>query len=163
MRKASKSFANAIIHADSSRQQQQAGGGEVTSPQNPAAALVSKPSMPQTSSSHLEIRTTPNELLGNGSPQSSQPESPNGSEPPVPELASGHPRSDPPINSSVGMVSGLGNWVPWKTALSSTVSTSQVEATPTSPSHAEGSLRELLKTVDVMRKGKSVEQRERQA
>ncbi|KUI71608.1 hypothetical protein VM1G_06677 [Cytospora mali] len=154
MRKMSKSFANAIIHADSSRQH--AGGGEATTPRNSAAALVSKPSMPQTSSSHLEIRTTPNELLDNGSSHSSQPESPNGSEPPVPEFASGP--SDDIKNSNVG---GLGNWAPWKAALSSAISTTQPDAIASiPPSHAEGSLRELLKTVDVKRKGKSVEHME---
>lgn len=162
-RKTSKSFANAIIHADSSRQQ--SGGGEVASPRNSAAALVSKPSMPQTSSSHLEIRTTPNELLDTGSSHSSQPETPNGSAPPVPEFAHGLPQSDDPNISSAGLVSGLGNWVPWKSALSGAVSTSQVDATtPAASSHAEGSLRELLKTVDVKKKkGKSVERLERYA
>lgn len=142
MRKGSKSFANAIIHADSSKQQ--AGGGEVASPRNSAAALLSKPSMPQTSSSHLEIRTTPNGLLDNSSPHSSQPESPNGSKPLVPDLA-----------DSLRRTSDF-----WKNELS--VSTPQPDVAPTTRSHAEGSLRELLKTVDVKRKGKSVEHLERQ-
>lgn len=156
MRKSTKSFANAIIHADSSKQQ--VGGDEVTSPRHPTAALLSKPSLPQTSGSHLEIRTTPNEFVDNGASHSSQPEAATGSEPPVPGYASGINPSDDQRTSSAGLVSGLGNWVPWKTALSSAAVTSQADATP-----AEGSLRELLKAVDVKRKGKSVERVERQA
>ncbi|ROW09032.1 hypothetical protein VMCG_02833 [Cytospora schulzeri] len=148
MRKGSKSFANAIIHADSSKQH--SGGGEAAPPRGSAAALLSKPSMPQTSSSHLEIRTTPNGLLDNGSSHSSQRGSPKGSKPLVPDFAGG---LRPPVHRRASDL--------WKTELS--VPTSQPNVSPATRSHAEGSLRELLKTVDVKRKGKSVEHLEQQA
>lgn len=157
-RKRSKSFANAIIHADTTKNHT---SGEAASPHTSSAALVSEPSMPQTSSSHLEIRTTSNELFGDASTQGSQPESQDGSERTVAQyLQSLTPKDDPRVSSS-GLISGFGNWVPWKAASSGATAIPQPGPASTNPSHAEGSLRELLKTVDVKdKKGKSVERLE---
>ncbi|CAN8095359.1 unnamed protein product [Discula destructiva] len=150
-RKRSKSFASAIINADASRNQT---NGESASPQNSSSALLSEPSLPQTSTSHLEIRTTPNDLFGDASTQGSQPDSPGGSDQTVTQFLQGlAPREEPKAASgSSGLISGLGNWVPWKSTLS----------TPAVPgsSEAVGSLRELLKTLDVKDKGKGLERPE---
>lgn len=155
-RKRSKSFANAIILADTTKNQPT---GEA-SPRNSSAALVSEPSKPQTSSSHLEIRTTPNELFGDASTQGSQPDQSDSSDQTVTQLLQSlTPREEPAATSS--LMSGLGNWVPFKAAFSNVAATSSSGATPGSPSHAEGSLRELLKTVDDKQKGKSAEHVER--
>lgn len=156
-RKRSKSFANAIIHADTTRNQ---AGGEAASPRNSSAALVSEPSMPQTSSSHLEIRTTSNELFGDASTQGSVPDS-EGSDRTVAQfLQSLTPKGDSKATNS-RLKSGLGNWVPWKTGLSGATTNPQSGSSHANPSHAEGSLRELLKTVDDQdKKGKSVERTE---
>lgn len=149
-RKRSKSFANAIIYADTTKNQ---AGGEAPSPRNSSAALVSEPSMPQTSSSHLEIRTTPNELFGDASTQGSQPESPDGSDQTVTQYLQGLTTQEDSKALGSSLISGLGNWVTWKAA-----GISQSGGTAAgSPSHAVGSLRELLKTVDVKNKGKSVD------
>ncbi|KAL1866326.1 hypothetical protein Daus18300_006788 [Diaporthe australafricana] len=143
MRKRSKSFANAIIHADSSKHQQP--GDEAVSPRSSSAALVSELSLPQTSSSHLEIRTTPNELLGNDSPRSSEAQSPGRDKSPVYSFANGHSRrEDQSCASNAGARSGFSDWVPWKTALSGTVTAPQPSMPSSVRSHAEGTLRELL-------------------
>lgn len=148
-RKRSKSFANAIIEADTSKNQTVS---DMASPRNSSSALLSEPSLPQTSSSHLEIRTTPNDLFGDASTQGSQPESPGSSDQTVTQFLQGlAPRNEPKASGS-GLISGLGNWVPWKSTLAAPAGAS--------PSEAEGSLRELLKTVDVKDKGKSVERTE---
>lgn len=145
-RKRPKSFANAIIYADTSKTQTV---GEAAPPRNPSSALLSEPSLPQTSSSHLEIRTTPNDLFGDASTQGSQPGSPGSSDQTVTHFLQGlAPREEPKASGS-GLISGLGNWVPWKSTLSA--------PSGVNPSEAEGSLRELLKTVDFKDKGKSVE------
>ncbi|KAI3398645.1 hypothetical protein diail_8830, partial [Diaporthe ilicicola] len=141
--KRSKSFANAIIHADSSKYQQP--GDESASPRTSSAALVSELSLPQTSSSHLEIRTTPNELLGNDSPRSSQAESPGRDESPVHSFANGHSRREDCSVSNAGARSGFSDWVPWKTSLSGATAASQPSNPSSARSHAEGTLRELLK------------------
>lgn len=158
-RKRSKSFANAIINADATKNQTSV---EAASPRNSSAALVSEPSMPQTSSSHLEIRTTPNELFGDASTQGSQPGSPDGSDQTVTQFLQGLTSQGESKTSSSGLISGLGNWVPWKTVVSSgaAAANSQPGTASAGPSHAEGSLRELLKTVDTKNKGKSVERTE---
>ncbi|KAK2602677.1 hypothetical protein N8I77_009190 [Diaporthe amygdali] len=142
-RKRSKSFANAIIYADSSKHQQS--GIEATTPRSSSAALVSELSLPQTSSSHLEIRTTPNELLGNDSPRSSQAQSPGRGESPVHAHANGHSRREDPSVPNPGARSGFSDWVPWKTALAGVATGPQPSNSSTGRSHAEGTLRELLK------------------
>lgn len=155
-RQRSKSFANAIIYADTTKNQV---GGETVSPRTSSAALVSQPSMPQTSSSHLEIRTTSNELFGDASTQGSVPDS-EGSDRTVAQFLQSLTPKDEPKATNSGLISGLGIWVPWKTA-SSGAATSPPGSGPANSSHAEGSLRELLKTVDDQdKKGKSVEQTE---
>lgn len=142
-RKRSTSFANAIIHADSSKYYQP--GDEAATPRGSSAALVSEPSLPQTSSSHLEIRTTPNELLGTDSPRSSQAESPRRDESPVYAYANGHSQQDDSTASNSGARSGLTDWVPWKTALSGAIANPQQGNSSAARSQAEGTLRELLK------------------
>lgn len=145
-RKRSRSFANAIIYADASKNSVT---GETASPRNSSSALLSEPSLPQTYTSHLEIRTTPNDLFGDTSTQGSRAESPGGSDQTVTQFLQGlAPREEAKASGS-GLISGLGNWVPWKSTLS----------TPFGPgsSEAVGSLRELLKTVNVKDKGKGAE------
>ncbi|KAJ4407679.1 hypothetical protein N0V82_009858 [Gnomoniopsis sp. IMI 355080] len=148
-RKRSKSFANAIIEADTSRNLTV---GDTPSPRTSSSALLSEPSLPQTSSSHLEIRTTPADLFGDASTQGSQPESPGSSDQTVTQFLQGLAPRDEPKASSSGLISGLGNWVPWKSTLTVPVGVN--------PSEAEGSLRQLLKTVEVKDKGKGVERTE---
>lgn len=145
-RKRSKSFANAIIHADSSKYSQP-GDEAATTPRSSSAALVSELSLPQTSSSHLEIRTTPNELLGTDSPRSSQAQSPGRDQSPEYAYANGHSRQeDSNTNTSnTGARSGLTDWVPWKTALSGAIANPQTGSSSAARSQAEGTLRELLK------------------
>ncbi|KAI7781205.1 hypothetical protein LA080_015122 [Diaporthe eres] len=150
-RKRSKSFANAIIHADSSKYYQPGDEAAATTPRNSSAALVSEPSLPQTSSSHLEIRTTPNELLGTDSPRSSQAQSPGRDESPGYAYANGHSRQEDSNASNSGARSGLTDWVPWKTALSGAIASPQPSSSSAARSQAEGTLRELLKG-----KGKSI-------
>lgn len=142
-RQRSRSFANAIIHADSSRYSLP--GDEAATPRTSSAALVSEPSLPQTSSSHLEIRTTPNELLGSDSPRSSQAQSPGRDESSVYAYGNGHSRQEDPNASNIAARTGLTDWVPWKTALSGTMGTPQPGSSSAARSQAEGTLRELLK------------------
>ena len=152
-RKKSTSFANAIIHAENTRQHPD---GDVTSPRNSAAALVSQPALPQTSSSHLEIRTAPDDLYDDDAPDS-QPQSPHssaGSEtlfsPPLPLV------NDPKATGG-SLLSGLSNFIPWRTTASGAGGSAH-QGNSTKPSHAEGSLRDLLKIVNSKQdKGKSVE------
>lgn len=157
-RERSKSFANAIIYADTAKNQVSGEGS--ASPRTSSAALVSEPSMPQTSTSHLEIRTTPNELLGNASTQGSHNhhhlDSPDGSDPRVTQLLQSlAPRED---TSSKPSSSGIMSWVTWKSSLPGPGVQSQPGLnSAASPSHAEGSLRELLKNVEGKTKGKLVE------
>lgn len=145
-RKKSSSFANAILQADSTKHQV---AGQTTSPRSSAAALLSDPALPQTSASHLEIRTTPVD----GYTLESQPQFQDSSGA-VESLSANDPRTP----GNVRLIPGLRSWVPWRT-LSSTTATLSQATTLASPSHAEGSLRELLKTVDG-KKGKSVERQE---
>lgn len=155
-RQRSKSFANAIIYADATKNQI---SGEAASPRTSSAALVSEPSMPQTSSSHLEIRTTSNELFGDASTQGSVPDS-DGSDRTVAQFLQSLTPKDEPKATNSRLISGLGNWVPWKTGSLGAVTSPPGPGTASS-SHAEGSLRELLKTVDDQdKKGKSVERTE---
>lgn len=157
-RQRSKSFANAIMYADTTKNQ---AISDTPSPRNSSAALVSEPAMPQTSSSHLEIRTTPNELFGDASTQASPPDSPDGSDQTVTQFLQGLTSQEEQKTSGSGLISGLGNWVPWKSASSGAAATNLQPGTASaSSSHAVGSLRELLKTVDVKNKGKSVERAE---
>lgn len=142
-RQRSRSFANAIIHADSSRYSLT--GDEAATPRTSTAALVSEPALPRTSSSHLEIRTTPNELLGPDSPRSSQGQSPGRDETPVHAYANGHSRQADSSASNIAARSGLTDWVPWKTAFSGAMSNSQPGSSSAGRSQAEGTLRELLK------------------
>lgn len=153
-RKKSTAFANAIIHAENTRLHP---AGDATSPRNSASALVSQPALPQTSSSHLEIRTAPDEQLYDDDVHDSQPQSPHSSagsdtlfSPPMP------PVNEPKTTSS-NLLSGLSNLIPWRTATSGPGG-SATHGQSTKPSHAEGSLRDLLKTVNGKQdKGKSVE------
>lgn len=154
-RERSKSFANAIIYADTAKNQ--ASGEGPASPRTSSAALVSEPSMPQTSSSHLEIRTTPNELFGDASTQGSHHlDSPDGSDQTVTQLLQAlTPRDE---GSSKPSNSGLMSWVPWKSSSPGPGGMAQPGSTAAgTPSHAAGSLRELLKNVDSKNKGKTVE------
>ncbi|KAK3374029.1 hypothetical protein B0T24DRAFT_679406 [Lasiosphaeria ovina] len=156
-RKKSASFATAIM--DSGRS---AGHRDTTSTRSPASALVSEPALPQTSNSHLGVRTAPSDpsFGSNGVPQSSQPASPRIVDPDRLEV---HFADDLPhqedARSSTGSLLGWGTWIPWRTQQRNEASGGPpYQYARVSPSHAEGSLRQLLKSVDVASdKGKAVE------
>ncbi|KAK0727935.1 hypothetical protein B0T26DRAFT_623614, partial [Lasiosphaeria miniovina] len=156
-RKKSASFATAIM--DSGRS---AGHRDTTSTRSPASALVSEPALPQTSNSHLGVRTAPSDpgFGSNGVPQSGQPASPRIVDPDRLEV---HFADDLPhqedARSSTGSLLGWGTWIPWRTQQRNEASGGPpYQYARVSPSHAEGSLRQLLKSVDIASdKGKAVE------
>ncbi|KAK7409577.1 hypothetical protein QQX98_008239 [Neonectria punicea] len=116
-----------------------------TSPRNSAIGLVSEPAQPQTSSSQLEIRTspeTPPQKEHRTGRARTKLVSPRGPAQPVVH-GSISPLDSPNHRNSI--ISTLSGWMNWRTP----------DASPTLKGRAEGSLRELLKTTDV--KGKGVE------
>ncbi|KAJ2893108.1 uncharacterized protein MKZ38_009008 [Zalerion maritima] len=143
-RKKSTSFATAII--DSSRYQAPPVpqvpsdlAQDIPSPRNSTAALHSDPALPQTSSSHLEIRTTPEANGGATYVHESRPQSPAGSDGIYDPLSI--TMDDEPRNAhGAGIVSNLGSWIPWG-GVGRTIHGGRRNG-------AEGSLRELLKTSD---------------
>jgi len=137
-RKKSASFATAVM--DNTRH---AGQNDVTSPRGSASALVSEPARPQTSSSHLQTRTAPDDGLGNITPDSTQNA----------ELMEAVAGLLPPLEGT-SPNAGWGSWIPWRSAVSGSTSNQRGDS---KTSHAEGSLRQLLKTVDAKDKGKAVE------
>ncbi|TPX08219.1 uncharacterized protein E0L32_001885 [Thyridium curvatum] len=138
-RKKSTSFAHAVI--DSTRQLGTT--HHPTTPRGSAAALVSEPALPQTSSSHLEIRTGP--AISQTVDQTSAPRPRPANMDRVEE--SQLPYSRPSVLpseetgiSATALLTSLSSWVPWK-------SNGDLSGTG-NPSHAEGSLRSLLKSAE---------------
>lgn len=145
------SFANAII--DNSRHHISPvpvvpgdNPQDLTSPRNSAGALHSDPALPQTSTSHLEIRTTPDHN-GNGAyVHESQPQSPTGSDHDPLFLA----HLEEPTRHNTGLLSGFSSWIPWG-------GVERTTSYPGSRNGAEGSLRELLRYSESKGKGKSID------
>lgn len=149
------SFAHAMI--DSNRHQSSP-DRNAKSTTAPTVALLSDPALPQTSNNLLEIHT---------GPEVANP--PNGDEGsstiPVDDTEDFAPVDDeaPEEAEASGFLSGLGNWIPWVASTGSNdgfvAGHPSLSTGRQSPSHAEGSLRELLKTANGSRpnKGKAVD------
>lgn len=121
-------------------------GAAIDSPRTSATGLVSEPARPQESTSQLEIRTAPGELL---------------EEPPI-VLVKETPVSHKQFGLAVakgaithtgtdtagsGILSVINGWMPWRPS-----STTSIHH----KGHAEGSLRELLKGTDQKGKGHEI-------
>ncbi|KAK4189664.1 hypothetical protein QBC35DRAFT_513917 [Podospora australis] len=135
-RKKSASFANAIMKNDvvsSSSSSQQQGRRRASS--SVASALLSEPALPQTSNNHLGVRAAAASGRGNNTPAvSSQPREV------YYELP--HQTSEPPV------VDGWSSWIPWRSSSGNDDGAGQYHhAQPgTTSSHAEGRLRQLLRS-----------------
>lgn len=113
--------------------------GDATSPRGSSTVLVGEPARPQASTSHLEIRTAPEEPTKENPPQSA-PTRPLGPPPPTGATL--------PRDQSIavnGLFSSLSGWMSWRAPGPESRSSGR----------AEGSLRELLRSTDI--KGKGVE------
>lgn len=141
--KKSGSFATAVI--ENTRQVR--GSGDSSSPRSSGTLLHSEPAQPQTSTSHLETRTT--------DPLTEQKSAPARSRD-VPHAPPRRAERAVPVeeSKSQGILSSISGWIPW-----STPATSEAGRGKRSKSHAEGSLRELLRTTggSADNKGKVVE------
>lgn len=140
-RKKSASFATALMV--STRHPSQS---EVTSPRASGTSLVGEPAKPETSRSHLEIRTTQEDPQAESYTRepSSRPPQPTISES-VANAAMSSP--DEPMNSS-NLLSGISNWIPWRAGGAVTETVLSDQKGTRVKSYAEGSLRELLKGTD---------------
>lgn len=111
--------------------------------------LISEPARPQTSTADLDNVTNPDGLASFSSPSLQSLISPKPAfirnESMASTLRAGENRSS--------MLFNFGSWLPW----SRTIDTRGVPARVRSGSHAEGSLRELLKATECDRKGKGVD------
>ncbi|KAH6655240.1 hypothetical protein BKA67DRAFT_534170 [Truncatella angustata] len=135
-RKKSASFATALL--DSSRQQ--------AMPRTSGTALVSEPAKPKTSRSHLEIRTTHEDpaVTNYTHEPPSEPSRPTISD----SIANAAIFSPDEPRSSSNLLSGLGNWIPWRGGNTMTeIACSDLKGSRPK-SYAEGSLRDLLKGTD---------------
>jgi hypothetical protein len=151
-RRKSASLANALLE----NRRNSAAKDEVTSPRSSASALVSEPAQPQTSPSHLEIRTAPDSALAENGGPSVQP--PRNIEL-MDELAGMVSRADAQNLQNTGVLAGWNTWIPWKGATSgSEGGQSANRRGSAAPRHAEGSLRQLLMAVEKkdQDKGKAV-------
>lgn len=137
-RKKSAAFATAVMDSGRSVGRNDAG----------ASALVGEPALPHTSNTNLGVRTTPDSpTFGNISLQNSRPESPTTNDRMEVHLADELPHQDDLVTSSA-MRGAWSAWIPWRTNQTKleTEGSSHARA---ATSHAEGSLRQLLKAVDV--------------
>ncbi|KAK2024454.1 hypothetical protein LX32DRAFT_643594 [Colletotrichum zoysiae] len=149
VRRKSSSFATAMLENT-----RQGFATSVASPRNSSTGLVSEPALPKTSTSHLEVRTDAEENVAHHHAAKGSDERPR---------ADGHEiqyhgASTQPDQTKVpaGLLAGLTGWVPWR--LPPIVGLGSASAQGgVSRSHAEGSLRELLKTAGFKSKGKAVE------
>lgn len=149
-RRSSASLANALMQ----NKKQTTGQKETMSPRGSASALVSKPARPQTSTSHLEIRTAPDVMPDERhTNQTEEPESPHSEH--IDVHADIVSRTEDQETQSEGLTSGWGTWFPWKAPSSNGERVPHRRVSKAS-SHAEGSLRQLLSTVEVKDKGKAV-------
>ncbi len=113
--KKSTSFAHAVIEST-----RHGAGTGITSPRSSSTALLSAPALPQTSNSHLEIRTAPDSPSEDNSRHTSQPtsqpESPTegavaAESELVPDLTH---TEDPGTSASGGLLYSFGGWIPWR-------------------------------------------------
>ncbi|KAK2064636.1 hypothetical protein LY76DRAFT_612011 [Colletotrichum caudatum] len=149
VRRKSSSFATAMLENTL-----QGFATSVASPRNSSTGLVSEPALPKTSTSHLEVRTDAEENAAHHHAAKGSDERPR---------ADGHETqyhgaSTQPGQTKVpaGLLAGLTGWVPWR--LPPIVGLGSASAQGgVSRSHAEGSLRELLKTAGFKSKGKAAE------
>jgi hypothetical protein len=133
----STSFASRLIESTHGT------GGGATSRFLSPAALVSEPARPQTSVAQQDLST-----LEDSSTIAS---------PTMPDLTRHESMASTlrPVSSQrTSLFSNFSSWLPWGRSTEST-SESNAEGT-SSTSHAEGSLRELLKATDTDRKGKAI-------
>ncbi len=137
-RKKSAAFAHAVMDST----MHVAGTG--ASPRGSTAALVSGPALPQTSSSHLEIRTSPITLHQDNRRHSEPPDSPteSGTES---SLSQELPHAEEARTSEAGLLSSFSNWIPWSSGGGAEPSSSQPDA-ESQPSQVAETLREFLKT-----------------
>lgn len=147
-RRKSGSLANTLLEKEKHR----GVASNVTSPRSSASALVGEPAHPQTSPNHLEIRTAPEGAAGESSgPRRQSPENTELMD----ELADMVSRTDEQKSQHNGLLAGWNTWMPWKgTAPSSLGGQSANPRGSGAPSHAEGSLRQLLMTVESRDKDK---------
>ena len=137
-RRKSISFATAVM--DSTRQSQ---GGEWASPRASGATLVGEPAKPETSHSHLEIRTSQEPGVDGHPPEAS-------AEPSRAALSASVAAADitspeEPRGQS-GLLAGLSSWIPWRGSAVTEVASSDTKGGAKSKSYAEGTLRELLRS-----------------
>ncbi|TQN73887.1 hypothetical protein CSHISOI_01534 [Colletotrichum shisoi] len=151
VRRKSSSFATAML--ESTRQNLTT---NTASPRSSATGLVSEPALPKTSTSHLEVRTDVEEGVAYDQYQAPKG-SDQGSRTDVLESQDPKTLSQPDqTKMPTGLLGGLTGWVPWR--LPPIVGLGSASAQGgVSRSHAEGSLRELLKTTDIKSKGKTIE------
>ncbi|KAK8856889.1 hypothetical protein PGQ11_012801 [Apiospora arundinis] len=150
-RRKSSSFATAVM--DSTRQNQ---GGEGTSPRASGAALVGEPAKPETSHSHLEIRTSQEHGTDGHPPEAA-------AEPSRAVLSASVAAADitspeEPRGQS-RLLAGFSSWMPWRGSAVTEVASSDVKGGVKSKSYAEGTLRELLRSSEASpsdTKGKGV-------
>ena len=144
LRKKSASFATAVI--DSGRS---VGRADTTS------SLISEPALPHTSNTNLSVRTAPDGPLGEGSLHNSRPGSPQQQQVEV-HLADDLPHEEEQKAGSGEPRAAWSAWMPWRTHLKSDPPPPINGRDPSS--HAEGSLRQLLKGVDINSdKGKAID------
>ncbi|OLN82149.1 hypothetical protein CCHL11_07647 [Colletotrichum chlorophyti] len=149
MRRKSASFATAMLEST----RQSLVSNDLSSPRSSATALVSEPALPKTSTSHLEVRTDAEESTAfRRAYKDADDRIPASATRPQQETSAQPDQT----KAASGLLAGLTGWVPWRlppiVGLGSAFAQGGV-----SRSHAEGSLRELLKTTDAKNKGKAVE------
>jgi hypothetical protein len=137
-RSQSASFASMLIDSTHGAK------GDATSRLLSPAALISEPARPQTSRAEQDLS-----ILEDASTIASATMSP------LTRHESMASTLLPTSNTRPSMFSNLSSWLPWSRPMDTT-SESNAEGRR-NPSHAEGSLRELLKATDADRKGKAVD------
>ncbi|KAM7204198.1 hypothetical protein V8F33_001833 [Rhypophila sp. PSN 637] len=160
-RKKSASFAAAVI-LDSSRHHQ---GENSTTPSSSASALVSEPAMPQTSTSHLGVRTASANVV-DSPPSPSDSQGPGQVEVHLADELPHHDQAEVsgPRTSTRSLHShaGSGSWSTWLPSWrSNSSSNAGNDMTRNTEGHADGSLRQLLRSVDSMALGSSGEAKDK--
>ncbi|KAK3377747.1 hypothetical protein B0H63DRAFT_525020 [Podospora didyma] len=122
-----------------------------SSVRRPAAALVSDLAMPQTSTTNLGVRTTPEAVADSGFSRPGPSRSTQAVERLEVHFADEPPHQGGP-RSSTGSLLGWSTWVPWGKG-----DTGAAGHSRDTPSYAEGSLRQLLRSADAtVDKGKNL-------
>ncbi|KAK3898740.1 hypothetical protein C8A05DRAFT_18727 [Staphylotrichum tortipilum] len=145
-RKKSASFATAIMDSSSRTSATSSSSRQRRATFPSSSALLSEPARPQTSNNHLGVRTTPPashppstpSLAGQQQQRQQRPR------PVVVDLAGdGLPHTQQAAAAAAAGNGGWGAWVPWRMGQGGS---GQTQETAAGPSHAEGSLRLLLRT-----------------